>query len=124
MIAARRVVALLALLGLAAGCAGGVPPRVLQSWVGRPAGALQKDWGPPTREVQDGDLRILVYEEVERQSRQSQFDDQDPRRTRGTYGYAHDAAVAAFRAPTVYARSYLFWVNREGTIVHSTVRNP
>lgn len=121
----RGLVPLALALALAAGCASsGIRPEVLQAWVGRPAAALEKDWGPPTREVQDGETRILVYEEVERKSTKSTFDDADPARARGTYGVAQLAANEAYRSPTVYVRSYLFWVNREGRIVHAAVRAP
>ena len=121
----RGLLRLTLALALAAGCAsGGIRPETLQAWVGRPGGALEKDWGPPTREVQDGETRILVYEEVERKSTKSVFDDADPSRARGGYGMAQLTANEAYRSPTVYVRSYLFWVNREGTIVHSAVRTP
>lgn len=121
----RGLVPLALALALAAGCAsGGVRPEVLQAWVGRPAAALEKDWGPPTREVRDGETRILVYEEVERKSTKSTFDDADPSRPRGVYGIAQATANEAYRSPTVYVRSYLFWVNREGRIVHAAVRTP
>jgi hypothetical protein len=116
-------------VAFAAGCGGGVRPEVLKGWVGRPAASLEKDWGVPTREVPDGDLRILVYEEVERQrAGASKFDYQDPY---GNYGSNRDihtqaqiAAEEAYRAPRVYVRSYLFWVDREGKIVHSAIRTP
>jgi hypothetical protein len=113
-------------LGLAvAACAAGVHPAVLKAWVGKPATALEAEWGTPTRETQDGDVRVLVYEEVERRHVKTQFDDQDPSRTRGSgYSAAAAAAEEAYKAPRVYVRSYLFWVNREGTIVHSAVRTP
>ena len=121
-----RLVGLGLAVALAAGCGGGIRPEVLKGWVGRPAASLEKDWGVPTREVPDGDLRILVYEEVERQrAGANQFDYQDP------YGYNRDihhhaqkAAEEAYRAPRVYVRSYLFWVDREGKIVHSAIRTP
>jgi hypothetical protein len=111
-------------LGLAAtGCASeGVPPEVLQGWVGRPATALEKDWGPATREVQDGELKILVYEELRQPTggRTSFSDDDGAMRDRG----AIERARQAYWAPKVYVRSYLFWVDAGGRIVHSTVRTP
>jgi hypothetical protein len=111
-------------LGLAAAaCAAGVHPAVLKAWVGKPATALEAEWGTPTRETQDGDVRVLIYEEVERRRGKTQFDDQDPSRVRGS-GYTAAAAEEAYKAPRVYVRSYLFWVNREGTIVHSAARTP
>lgn len=122
---AFRLAVTLALGLAAAACAAGVHPEVLKAWVGRPATALETDWGPPTRETQEGDLRILIYEEIERRSGRTKFDDQDPSRSRGgAYGLAHEAAAEAYKSPRVYVRSYLFWVNREGTIVHSAVRTP
>ncbi len=109
----------------AAGCSSGaLRPDELRVWVGRPAAAIQREWGPATREIVDGDLRILVYEQVERRT---SSDFQSPVATRSSGGaaaLAHAAAAEAFRSPTVYVRSYLFWVNREGTIVHSDVREP
>jgi hypothetical protein len=112
---------------LVAGCGGGIRPEVLKSWVGRPAAALEKDWGPATREVPDGDLRILVYEEVERarDGKSSNFDQQDPGGySRDVHHQAQLAAERAYHAPRVYVRSYLFWVDREGKIVNSMVRTP
>jgi len=113
-------------LGLAfAGCAAGVDPQVVKAWEGRPAATLEKDWGPPTREAQDGDLRIMIYEEVSKRNPQTVFDAQDPSRMRGTnYDLAYQQAQEAYKAPRVYVRSYLFWVNREGNIVHAAVRTP
>jgi hypothetical protein len=127
MPARRGIVRFALIVVLVAGCASsGLPPEALKRWVGRPAATLQKDWGPATREVPDGELRILVYEEVEQRTSKSGFDNQDPSRPRGgtTYQAAHDAANEAYHTPKVYVRSYLFWVNREGTIVNSAVRTP
>jgi hypothetical protein len=121
-----RLVGLGLAVALVAGCGGGVRPEVLKGWVGRPAASLEKDWGPATREVPDGDLRILVYEEVERQrTRSTAFDQQDPGGySRDIHHQAQRAAQEAYHAPRVYVRSYLFWVDREGKIVHSMVRTP
>ncbi|MBI3456588.1 MAG: hypothetical protein HY002_12495 [Candidatus Rokubacteria bacterium] len=121
---ARSALALAALLAAVLGCSQAVRPEVLRSWVGRPAAALEKDWGPPTREVPDGELRILIYEEVTKNTQRT-FDSADPRgRTLGAYAAAQAAAQEAYRLPTVYVRSYLFWVNRGGTIVNSAVHQP
>jgi hypothetical protein len=123
---ADRAVAVLALATVAlGGCADtGVKPEELQAWVGKPAAALEKDWGPATREAEDGDLRILIYEEVEKRS-SSSFENAAPAaRYLGPTALAHAAAQEAYRIPTVYVRSYLFWVDRQGTIVNSTVRQP
>jgi hypothetical protein len=128
MAAPRRIVEFALALALMAGCASsGIGPEALKRWVGRPVTNLEKDWGPATREVPDGDLRILVYEEVEQRSRQSGFDNQDPSKFRGSsssYLAGQEAANQAYHSPKVYVRSYLFWVNREGTIVNSAVRTP
>jgi hypothetical protein len=119
--ALRRSAAGLVALALAAGCSHEVRPEVLQAWVGKPADALRKDWGPATREIQDGETRILVYEQFERRT----SDDFTTRRAnvRNTYGLAQEQADP-LRSPTVYARAYVFWVNREGVIVQSGVRQP
>ena len=65
---ATRASALLVGAGLLllAGCASkGLRPDELEQWVGRPSTALEKAWGPATREVPDQGLRLLVYEELE-----------------------------------------------------------
>lgn len=121
----RPCLALALALAGGAGCSGGaVQPEVLRAWVGRPAAALQQEWGPATREIVDGDLRILVYEQVEKRTG-SDFQSPTVGRTSGgPAALAQAQAAEAYRSPTVYVRSYLFWVNREGTIVHSDVRQP
>jgi hypothetical protein len=121
-----RLVGLGLAVVLAAGCGGGIRPEVLKGWVGRPAASLEKDWGPATREVPDGDLRIMVYEEVERQRYgNNAFDQADPGGYhRDIHHEAQKAAELAYHAPRVYVRSYLFWVDREGKIVHTAVRTP
>lgn len=121
----RPALAALALLGLAGGCSSGaLRPADLQAWVGRPAATLERDWGPATREVEDGALRLLIYEQLERRSASDFQKDDQARQTRGTYGAAQALAIEAARGPTVYARSYLFWVSREGAIVRADVREP
>jgi hypothetical protein len=119
------VAALLAVAGLtAAGCGrSAVKPEELRAWVGRPATALEKDWGPATREVPDGDLRILIYEELTKNTSKG-FEGSRSVRALGPYGAAHEAAKEAYRLPTIYVRSYLFWVDPAGTIVNSTVSQP
>jgi hypothetical protein len=122
-----RLAGLGLVVALAAGCGGGIRPEVLKGWVGRPAASLEKDWGAPTREVPDGDLRIMVYEEVEKQrtGNAGLFDQQDPGGySRDIHHEAQKAAERAYHAPRVYVRSYLFWVDREGKIVHTAVRTP
>jgi hypothetical protein len=128
MVGMARALALRLAVALAlAGCAsGGVDPQVLRHWEGRPAATLEKDWGPPTREAKEGDLRIMIYEEIGKSGGQSKFDAQDPSRMRGgaSYEQAYQSSQEAYKAPRVYIRSYLFWVNPEGKIVHAAVRNP
>src|SRR5262245_23023978 len=128
MAAPRGILRFALALTLLAGCATrGIAPETLKRWVGKPAASLEKDWGPATREVPDGDLRILVYEEIEQKTRQSNFDTQDPSQFRGSqssYLAGQEAANKAYHMPKVYVRSYLFWVNREGTIVNSAVHTP
>ncbi len=125
MRAPRAVLTLLAAVAVAAGCGSAIRPEVLRTWVGRPVAALEKDWGPATREVQDGELRILVYEELEKTTSRN-FQDAATARSAGINPndpYAL-AAQEAYRSPSVYVRSYLFWVNPEGTIVNAAVRQP
>ncbi len=90
-------------------------------WVGRPAASLEKDWGPATREAQDGDLRLLVYEEVQKQSRSGMLDGSG---TASRKAEAESETDKKYSGPRIHVRSYLFWVNPDGTIVRSTVRNP
>jgi hypothetical protein len=108
-----------------AGCAAGVRPEALQAWVGRPAAALEQEWGAPTRRVQDGEQQVLIYEEVERAGQRGFEPPADsPPLLTGTAGQWLAAHQASLRDPTVYARSYLFWVNREGTILRAVRRDP
>jgi hypothetical protein len=109
---------------VAAGCGQpALKPEELQAWVGKPAAALEKDWGPATREVADGDMRILIYEELAKNAAKG-FEGSRSVRLLGPYGAAHEAAKEAYRLPTVYVRSYLFWVDQAGKIVNSTVSQP
>ena len=120
----RRATLLLGLigLGLAACTRGGLPPEQVQAWVGRPAADLVKTWGAPTREVVDADQRVLVYEEMER-NRDQNFERTVTASQAGSAAAA-EAANAAARGPTVYARSYLFWVDAAGAIVRAQIRQP
>jgi hypothetical protein len=108
---------------LLAGCASSraVRPEVLQSFVGRPATALEKEWGPATREVADGGQRLLIYEEFDRK------DSVDVARSEGTarsatQTYVQTQANATVNPGRVYARSYQFWVDAAGTIVRVNVK--
>jgi hypothetical protein len=116
----RRTVVLLGLAVALLGCAVEYRREDLQAWVGRPVAALRQEWGAPTREVQDDGLRIVIYEQLERNTPRS-FTNPAPR--------ARDAAIQDLvnegaRGPTVYVRSYLFWVNAEGAIIRADVRQP
>ena len=110
----------LALAGLTA-CATGISSESLQAWIGKPAAALTQDWGPATREVKDGDRRILIYEQLDR-STTTDFQTRRPT-IKNTYGRAEEIEALP-PAATVYVRSYLFWVDRDGVIVQSAVREP
>lgn len=114
----------LALVGGAGCSSGAVQPDVLRAWVGRPAAALQQEWGPATREIADGDLRILVYEQVEKRTGTDFQSAPATGAIDGRAAYVQALAAEAYRSPTVYVRSYLFWVNPAGTIVHFDVRQP
>ncbi len=108
-------------LALATGCGGGITPAALKAaWEGRPAAALEKDWGPATRETPDGELRILIYEEVESKSSRPLEGAVSAFRRGATPSEPDDK----YRGPSIYVRSYLFWVNPQGTIVHTAVRTP
>ena len=109
-------------LGLAACTRGGVPPEQVQAWVGRPAADLVKSWGAPTREVDDAGQRVLIYEEMERNSN-TNFEKTVTARQAGSAAAAEAARQAAL-GPTVYARSYLFWVDGAGAIVRAQIRQP
>ena len=100
----------------------GLPPERVQAWVGRPAADLVREWGSPTREVNDAGQRVLIYEELERNQRPV-FETQTTARVTGS---AEDAAAAnaAAQGLPVYARSYLFWVDPAGKIVRSQIRQP
>ena len=112
--------AVVALLGLGACSSNEIRPEVLQRWVGRPAAALEKDWGPATRELTDNGLRLLVYDQLEGV--------EGVKTTSGgvqsrTIQSAVNAQAQATAFPIQhYARSYLFWVDTTGTIVRTETR--
>ena len=107
----------LAALGLIACSRGGIPPEQVEAWVGRPRADLVREWGAPTKEVDDAGQRVLIYEEVE-QSKAVEFSREVSPRTVGgtpppsTVGYSS------------YARSYLFWVDATGKITRTQIRRP
>jgi hypothetical protein len=122
-VAATRAWALLAggVLGLLWGCASsGLRPDEVERWVGRPATALEKAWGPATREVPDQGLRLLVYEELE--NRRAISTQGGGTSTRSMQSSINTQANATAYPPQVYTRSYLFWVDTAGTIVRTDTR--
>ena len=87
--------------------------------MGRPAADLVREWGPPTKEVDDAGQRVLVYEEVERTG-SAAFS------ARGLAPVHWRAAASPPPPSTVgynsYARSYLFWVDAAGKISRTQIR--
>jgi hypothetical protein len=112
----------LAMLGVAACSKGGVPPEQVQAWVGRPAADLIREWGAPTKEVQDGGQRVLIYEEMERTG-SAEFS-----RTVSPRYQDEPQAATPTPTPTInynsYARSYLFWVDAAGKISQTKIHQP
>ncbi len=117
----RRLVPVLALaaLALAACSKGGVPPEKVQAWMGRPAADLIREWGSPTKEVEDAGQRVLIYEEVE-QTGSAEFS----RTVSKRYDDSPAAAAAAAIGYNAYARSYLFWVDASGKISRTQIHQP
>jgi hypothetical protein len=110
------------LLALGGCLRGGVPPEKVQAWVGRPASDLVREWGTPTRELDEAGQRVLIYDEFER-TRAPEFQRQVTVRQAGS-AEAAAAANAAAQGPHTYARSYLFWVDPAGAIVRAEIRQP
>jgi hypothetical protein len=116
----RRAIAVgLTVLGLAACSRGGLPPERVQAWVGRPAAQLVREWGVPTKEVDDAGQRVMIYEEIERTG-SAEFSRQVSTNSR-TGG---EQAPATSLGYSSYARSYLFWVDAAGTITRTQIRQP
>ena len=115
----RTVVACFLALGLVA-CKAGVPPQKVEAWVGRPAADLVREWGPPTKEVDDAGQRVLVYEEVERTGSAAFSREVSPRYSGGS-GIAPPPSTVGYNS---YARSYLFWVDATGKISRTQIHNP
>jgi len=116
----RTLVIGLTALGLTACARGGLPPERVQAWVGRPAAELVREWGAPTKEVDDGGQRLMVYDEIER-GKGLRFDQTVTAREAGSTSAAKTANTS-IQGPTVYARSYLFWVDAAGAIVRAQIR--
>lgn len=111
-----RVVGLTA-LGLMACSRGGLPPEQVEAWVGRPRADLVREWGAPTKEVDDAGQRVLIYEEVEH-TKSTEFSRAvSPRAVGGT-------PPPSTVGPSSYARSYLFWVDAAGKITRTQIRRP
>lgn len=113
---------ILASLGLSGCVRGGLSNEQVQAWVGRPSADLEKAWGVPTREVTDAGQRVLIYEEIERNT-DPNFEKTITARQAGSAAAAA-AANAAILDVKVYARSYLFWVDSAGAIVRAQIRQP
>jgi hypothetical protein len=88
--------------------------------VGRPAADLVREWGPPTKEVDDAGQRVLVYEEVERTGSATFSREVSPRYSGGG-GIAPPPSTVGYNS---YARSYLFWVDAAGKISRTQIHNP
>ena len=116
----RTLVAGLTALGLVACAHGGLPPERVQAWVGRPATELVREWGAPTKEVDDVGQRVMIYEEVER-TKSADFSRQVSSRTRDA---GEEPAPATTLGYSAYARSYLFWVDTAGKITRTQIRQP
>jgi hypothetical protein len=115
----RRLAPVLALVALAACSKGGVPPEQVQAWMGRPAADLIREWGSPTKEVEDAGQRVLIYEEIE-QTGSAEFS----RTVSKRYDDSPAAAAAAAIGYNSYARSYLFWVDASGKISRTLIHRP
>jgi hypothetical protein len=75
-------------------------PEELARWVGRPAERLKEEWGPATREATDGIFRVWVYEQTETSGR----------------------VAAGVRSRPAYVRSYVFWIDADGTITRADMQ--
>ena len=118
----RRIAVVVTFTALAlGGCMrGGLPPERVQAWVGRSAADLTREWGTPTREVDDAGQRVLIYDEIE-PNQGAEFQKQVTARQAGT-AEAAAAANAAIQGGKTYARSYLFWLDAAGKITQAQIR--
>ena len=118
-------VAAAVVLALLTGCVRttAVHPEVLQAFVGRPVAALEKEWGPATREVPDGGQRLLIYEQMDRRDAVDVARSDSTKRAK-TLNYVQTQTNATVNPGKVYARSYRFWVDAAGTVVRWAVQEP
>jgi hypothetical protein len=107
-------------LGLAACSRSGIPPEQVQAWAGRPAADLVREWGAPTKEVDDAGQRVLIYEEVER----TQSPEFSREVSSATKAAGQGPAAPATIGYASYVRSYLFWVDATGKITRTLIRHP
>jgi hypothetical protein len=114
-----RVVGLTA-LGLMACSRGGIPAEQVEAWAGRPVADLVREWGAPTKEVDDAGQRVLIYEEIE-QTKATEFSRQVSSATRAA---GQGPAAPETIGYSSYARSYLFWVDPSGKITRTQIRKP
>ena len=107
-------------LGLMACSRGGLTPEQVQAWVGRPRADLVREWGAPTKEVDDAGQRVLIYEEIE-QTKATEFSREVSSATKAAgQGPAAPASIGI----SSYARSYLFWVDPSGMFTRTQIRRP
>jgi len=105
-------------LGLMACSKGGLAPEQVEVWVGRPRADLVREWGAPTKEVDDAGQRVLIYEEIE-QTKAAEFSREVSQRNVG--GVPPPPSTVGYSS---YARSYLFWVDAAGKITRTQIRRP
>jgi hypothetical protein len=107
-------------LGLMACSRGGIPPEQVEAWVGRPATDLVREWGAPTKEVDDAGQRVMIYDEIE-QTKATEFSRQVSSATKAA---GQGPAAPETIGYSSYARSYLFWVDAAGKITRTQIRRP
>src|SRR5262245_2207969 len=108
----RRLTLIVGLsLGLVA-CGGIPPPQKIDGWVGRSASDLTHDRGAPTREITDAGQRVLVYDEMI-ETRTRDLSQDSSRRNAGA------VPALSLTSSSVYARTYMFWVDASGKITQT-----
>jgi hypothetical protein len=83
------------------------PSKLMQSWVGSSKAQLYQSWGPPTRVTEDGQGgEILIYESYVNMGQQP-----------GQVYTNYDGSIG-YKSPQQrgYARTRMFYVNRDGVI--------